>query len=383
MPAATSLIPAVPARRPVDEPSTTRRAGLSGVFVATIARYLATVLPQVDRELVHWQARAQQIPDPHLRQATAEALRKCGNIEGAALFATLAPRASRSDAVRALAAFQMAYNIVDALSEMPNEDPAANGAQLHRALLVALSPGAAHDDYYTHSQQGDDGGYLRELVDACREALAALPSLAVVAPAAVAGARRIVDFQALNLPEPQGGHAQLERWGTAAIATSSGLAWWEAAAAAGSSLGVHALIAAAADPRLDPAEVAEIAGAYHPWIGALHSLLDSLVDRREDREGGRLCLLDYYSSTTYAAARLADLAGRSMRAYERLPGGRAHRTIATAMVSYYLSAPECATSEARMISSALTRVLGCHLTVAILIFRARRLLRTATGRTYV
>ena len=161
-----------------------------------------------------------------------------------------------------------------------------------------------------------------------------------------------------------------------------GLAWWETAAACGSSLAVHALIAAAATPDLDPRDAVEIDGAYYPWIGALHSLLDSLVDRREDRDGGRLCLLDHYPSTTSAASRLADLALRSKAACERLPGTRAHRVIVTAMASYYLSAPECDTAEARAIAGSLTAVLGRPLGVAIAMFRARRLLRSLTGRTY-
>jgi hypothetical protein len=53
--------------------------------------------------------------------------------------------------------------------------------------------------------------------------------------------------------------------------------------------------------------------------------------------------------------------------------------IVTAMCSYYLSAPECDTVEAQIITRALTRALGLPLNLAIAMFRARRLLATLTG----
>ena len=363
-------------------PSAADHLELARVFTDTVGRYLLVVLPQVRRELAHWRARAAAIPNPQLRQTAAEALGKRGNIEGAALFATLAPGAQRRRTMRALVAFQIAYNYLDALSELPSEDPLANGDQLHQALLVALYPGAPHADYYAHNPQRGDGEYLTGILDACRDALAGLPSYPALAPAARAAAARIVDFQTLNLSERQGGHDALERWAREATPAASGLAWWETAAAAGSSLAVHALIAAAADPHLDPWEARKLDGAYFPWIGALHSLLDSLVDRVEDHEHARRSLLDYYQSPTDAAIQLARLATRARCATERLPSSHAHRVILTAMCSYYLSAPECDTAEAQTITRALTQALGIPLSVAILMFRSRRLLHTLAHGTY-
>jgi hypothetical protein len=126
----------------------------------------------------------------------------------------------------------------------------------------------------------------------------------------------------------------------------------------------------------------EIDRAYFPWIGALHSLLDSLVDRGEDREGGRPCLLDYYASWTEEATRLADLAIRARDHVARLPTPRAHRVIVTAMCSYYLSAPECDSAEAQLITHALSRAIGLQLRVAVAMFRARRLAAALTGDRY-
>lgn len=340
------------------------------------------MLPSASSELALWRGRAARIPNAKLRHHALAALAKRGNIEGAALFATLAPAVHRRRAIRALVAYQSAYNYLDALSELPSDDPIANGEQLHQALLTALHPDAEHPDYYARNPDRGDGAFLTMMVDTCRSAVAGLPSFAAIAPLARAAAGRIVDFQALNLNERQGGHDALQQWASEATPASSGLQWWETAAAAGSSLAVHALIAASADPRLDAWEAREVDRAYFPWIGALHSLLDSLVDRDEDHERGQRSLLGYYQSPAQTAIRLGSLAGRATTQTERLPEPHAHRVMLTAMCSYYLSAPQCRAAEVQAIARSLTEALGVPLHVAIALFRVRRLATAATFGPY-
>jgi tetraprenyl-beta-curcumene synthase len=355
---------------------------LTRTFTATIARYATVVLPQVRHELAHWRRRAERIPNAQLRHSAQLALAKRGNIEGAGLFATLAPAAHRRETVRALVAFQSAYNYLDALSELPSDQPAANGEQLHQALLSALDPGAADVDYYALNPERGDAGYLQSIVEACASAVDSLPSFQALSSTAHRAAARIVRFQALNLNEHQGGQHALRQWASEEIRSGDGLAWWETAAAAGSSLSVHALIAAAADRGLDLHDAREIDRSYDPFAGALHSLLDSLVDRREDRQRAQRSLLEHYRSPTDTAIRLSTLAERAGDSIGRLPNAHTHRVILAAMCSYYLSAPECDTSEAQAVTGALTRTLGPPLRVAIAMFRARRLFHAATRRSY-
>jgi tetraprenyl-beta-curcumene synthase len=363
-------------------PSILEHVQLARVFGGCVVRYLALVLPLLTRELARTRAAAGAIPDPGLRRAASESLGKRGNIEGAALFATLAPTCHRAATLRALIAFQTAYNYLDALSELPSREPVANAEQLHQALIGALHPGAPHLDYYAHSPAREDGGYLVGVLEACRDALEVLPSYPAVACAARRAAARIVDFQALNLTEDQGGHGALRRWASETTLPGSDLAWWETAAGSGSSLAVHALIATAAQAHVASSRVHEIEQAYFPWIGTLHSLLDSLVDHAEDREEGRRSLLDYYDSPAHAVIHLADLAVQARGAVERLRDAHAHRVIVTAMCSYYLSAPQCQTRHAYALSAQLTEVLGVPLAVAIALFRARRLAATLTDHRY-
>ena len=350
---------------------------LAGVFTAAALRYWLTVFPGVARQLARWRRRADGIADPVLRGLALDALAKSGNIEGAAAFATFVPRSHRKLVLRAVVAFQTAYNYLDLLTEQLGPDPAANARRLHEALLVALDPAAAHLDYYEYNPQHNDDGYLSEIVEVCRGALGVMPSYAAVAPSARRAAERIVEFQSCNTGELQGDLAALERWARAATPPGEDLRWWETAAAGGSSLCVYALIALAAERDLDASlqTVAAVKDAYFPWIGALHSLLDNLVDVAEDRATGQHNLIGLYASPQEAATRMGRLAERSLHAARELPGD-GDSLILAAMASFYLSTPDAslpAGAGGDSIRRAVLDVLGKPAALAGLVFRLRRL----------
>jgi len=345
----------------------------SGAFASAALRYALTILPSASSQIARWCARAEQIPDPVLRALAVRALAKRGNMLGAALFALLAPRSGRPPAVRALVAFQAAYNYLDMLAEQPSVDPAGNGRRLHQALLHALEPGTEHGDYYAGYPQTEDGGFLDELVTVCSASVRGLPSFALAAAPARRAAARIVRFQSLNLGVHQGGHEGLERWALANTPPDSDLRWWETAAAAGSSLSVHAFIAVAAGPALDRADLAAIDDAYFPWIGALHSLLDSMVDLAEDERDGQRNLIGYYVSPRYAGDRLGSLAKRAATATDGLKGGHQHRAILMAMACHYLAAPGACSPRARVLAGSVADLAGATARPALAFSRAARL----------
>ncbi|HYM67597.1 MAG TPA: DUF2600 family protein, partial [Patescibacteria group bacterium] len=112
---------------------------MASAFAGAAGRYWLGVFPHISRELRHWRERAGEIPDPVLRRLALLTQRsERGNLEGAAAFAVLVPRAHRARVVRAVVAFQATYDYVDTLAEQPSADPVANGRQLHLALLTAL-----------------------------------------------------------------------------------------------------------------------------------------------------------------------------------------------------------------------------------------------------
>jgi tetraprenyl-beta-curcumene synthase len=333
--------------------------GVTSTCASIALSYSLTIFPVARRELATWRARAGKIPDPVLRELASQALRKQGNMLGAALFAVLAPRNRRAQVVRALVAFQAAYNYLDLLAEQPTSDPVGNGRRLHNALLVALEPGAAHHhDYYAGYPSRDDGGLLNAMVETCNGAVHALPSYALVAGPVNRAAARIVDFQSLNLGALQGDDDGLARWARSSTSPGNGLRWWETAAAGGSSLAVHALVALAARPALDRRDLAAIEHAYFPWIGALHSLLDSMIDVAEDERDAQRSLIGYYASPQEAVARIRSLAKRATVTTDTLLDGRRHRAILIAMTGYYLSAPGASLPGVRLLAAGVGEAAG-------------------------
>jgi tetraprenyl-beta-curcumene synthase len=316
------------------------RGGSLRLFAGAARRYWLGVFPaarSIQRRLLR---SAKAIPDPMLRADALAAHREKGsNSEGLAALAVLAPAGRRAEVARSLVAYQLMLDYLDGVSERPTAHPLANGHALHRAFEVALDPGADHADYYAHAPANDDGGYLRELIAACRAPLSELPSYPAARDFLLRQARLCRESQALN-------HAlrfapiedQLDEWAARTASDSElepGFEWWELiAAAAASSLCVGALLSLAATPGRTPAEARRTEAAYFPWASGLNALLDSLVDLDEDPE--EVSHLRRYSSQEEAAERLAAIAVGAREGVAALPDGDLHETILAAMGSLYL-----------------------------------------------
>ncbi len=329
------------------------------------------MFPIVQREIRRLRRCARDIPDPVLRSLALDAQqRKWASLEGAAAFAAFAPRGQRARVTRLLVDLQGVFDYADTLMEQPNKQPAENARQLHRACIEALQPAQPHHDYYEHHARHEDGGYLAGLTDACRACIRQLPSYAGVAQIVVGHAQRVVFYQSdINLAVAAD-YDDLARWASKQVAGGE-LKWWELGAACGSSLAIFAQLAAAADRTLTSSEVDAIDSLYWPWAEALHILLDSLVDRAEDRATGQPNLLDHYSSQDEMTERLALLANETAeRAREVAPQ---HRLILAGMVALYLSDEQAWTAFARPATERILQATGALAKPALLMLRARRL----------
>jgi tetraprenyl-beta-curcumene synthase len=338
-------------------------------FTDAALRYWLTVFPLVQREAYRWRHLADAIPDPVLRRIALDTQRsERGNLEGAAAFASFAPLRRRAHVVRAVVAFQAAYDYVDSLAERPSPSPIANARALHEALRVALCPRARHVAYYRHYDRTSDGGYLHELIDTCRTSMRGLPSHTTIESQLLRAVARMIDYQALIHSSET---VALERWARASAPPDSSLGWWEVAAAGASSLGVFALLSAAARRGLGAQEAIAVERAYFPWIGALHVLLDSLVDQTADLDAGHYSLVSCYASTEQTATDLATLARRAFTAARTLQDGRRHALVLAAMVAFYLS--EASTRpHAATIRRAILGSVGDLARPALTVLRARR-----------
>ncbi len=348
-----------------------RQLELAGAFAVAASRYWLNVVPVARRELRCLRRRANEIPDLVLRHLALDMYESdWASLEGVAAFAAFTRPDQRATIAQLLVGLQSIYQYTDILMEQPSSNPSANARQLHTAILVALQPHHLHIDYYTHNAYGDDGGFLVELVDRCRAMLAGLPSYPVVDDAVLAQVKRIVFYQScINLAGKQD-YPALVRWAELEAPTNVEQRWWELAAASGSSLATLALLAAAADPSLTRQHAEAIEALYWPWMGALHTLLDSLIDRAEDAATGQHNLLDHYSSPEEMAERMEQLTIETVRRASVV--GVEHRLILAGVTSLYLSDPRAWLPYARGTTERVLAALGGLARPAMLILRARR-----------
>jgi tetraprenyl-beta-curcumene synthase len=352
-------------------------------------RYWGTVAPLVRTQLTCWERRARAIPGERPRALAAAKLREERfNAEVAATLATLAPRPHRAASVRAIAALQIMYDYLDLLTEQPLADPVADGRRLFATFTGALvaegrpserspdgprpgergsadTPMRAAGSPDRDSPGSDDGGYLASLA-------------AAVAPARCAQAQVLSHAAAHSDPAVGLSQSELERWaGREASATELG--WQEfLAGSTASVLAVHALIAAAANPASTRREAEALDGAYL-WICAL-TVLDSLVDRAQDRTAGQPGYARHYASDELMAERLVGLArGAAARAAALLDGAH-HVVTLVGIVAYYGSARAAGDPQARAALARVRRELRPLIAPTLALMRAWRLAkRTRTG----
>jgi tetraprenyl-beta-curcumene synthase len=340
--------------------------------VSSLIAYQRQILPIMRGELDRWRIRALTIPDPLLRAAALSALQAKGrNPEATAVFAILAPRERRAEALKAMAPLQIAIDYLDSIGEEPVRDPLADGLALHAAICDAVSPGTRSADYYVHHPQREDGGYLNALVAACQNAVAQLPASEPLLPLLRRTANRCGEGQSYTHAEAHAGADELEAWASRQE-SAPGYLWWELAAGACSSVATHALIAAAADPRTTAGEAALIEAAYFPPVGALTVLLDDLIDRDDDREAGEHNYLDYFTDNEQAAIRIGLLADRAKAAIADLRLPRRHRAILAGVAGFYLSSPAAASGYARPIRGRLFESLDPTVRLIMAAMRLRR-----------
>jgi tetraprenyl-beta-curcumene synthase len=351
-------------------------------LLVIMMRFWCRVLPRARAHLRDWERIAATMPDPVLRAHALETLRSEGfSALGAALVATTID-AHDPALVRLLMALQVAWDYIDTLAEQPAADRVANGVQLHRALLDAISCAPPRDDYYRLVGNPDDGGYLATLVADCQTACTQLPAFDAVRAVALAELET-AEVQYVNHAAADVRAPALQRW-AAQTATRGDASWSELAAAASSSLGVLALLATAADPATTEWTVAQIHSAYVPWIDALTALLDSLVDRRDDAATGLMNWMAQYPSDAVAATRLREITARAIDAARALPRGERHVVIVVGMIAMHLSQPSAWLPETVPATRAVLRATGSFVTPLLLaLLRVWRMLLTRRQPTPV
>jgi tetraprenyl-beta-curcumene synthase len=305
---------------------------------AAVARELLWAEPIVRRELRTWRTRAAEISDEGLRRDSINAIdRKRQNVHGAALFCIVARRRSKI-LLRLLVAYQVMFDFLDSVSESAAEAGELNGLQLHAAMVDALDPARPVRDYYMYDARKGDAGYLRALVDACRQQCQDLQSFQQVQPFLVEEAAR-ASVQALNHdPCPMSRVTKLQAWAKREFPGEQEAEWFElSAAGAGASISIFALLALASDLDVADQEIASVRRIYWPWANVLTTMLDSYVDIAEDAATGHHRYITYYPNWDVAIERLAEMMRRCFSTASALPGGEKHVVVIACMIAMYLS----------------------------------------------
>jgi tetraprenyl-beta-curcumene synthase len=334
-----------------------------------VARELLWAEPIVRRELRRWRARAAEIPDEALRRDAISAIdRKRQNVHGAALFCILASKRNKV-LLRLIVAYQVMWDFLDSANESAAELGEVNGLQLHTAMVDALEPARPTRDYYLYHSREGDAGYLRALVDECRQQCQGLRSFQRVQPLLVAEAAR-ASVQALNHdPCSTSRVAKLQAWAEREFPDPMEAEWFELSAAAAASLLIFALLAMASDPDVADDEIASVCRIYLPWASVLSTMLDSYVDAAQDATAGHHSYIAYYPNPDVAIERLTEIMRRCLREASALPGGEKHVVVIASMIAMYLSKDGARTNDSRLTSSALLARSGSLTQVLLPVLR--------------
>jgi tetraprenyl-beta-curcumene synthase len=370
-----------PLWRPAPVRRRTAVAGLQALALAH-ALYWPSVAPVVAGELTRWGQAAERINDPALRAlALAKLTQEHFNAQVAATLATLAPRNARTPAVRAIVALELLFDYLDGRTELPCGDPIGEGARLFEAFTGALTctPGTRERaDAVTlgDNERVPDREYLQALGDRAREQMYGLPAAQRVNEVARESAARCASAQTLLHAGAILGDRPLREW-ACEQSPSSGLGWREYAAGSASSvLAVHALIAAAADPQTTTGGARRINAAYLA-IGAVITLLDSLVDETVDAARGEPGFIRLYDTREQLARELCALTREALERAHEAPHGKHHAMTLAGVVAYYTTHPGAREPHARGLVAAVRRELSPTVWPALAVMHSWRAAKRA------
>lgn len=299
--------------------------------------YFRHVRPNVIRGLAPIRQRAEEIPHPDLRdQALSSLNTKQFHCEGGGVFAGPS-RDISGHLLQFLLPYQTLCDYLDTVTDRGPSQELANLRQLHQSLLDAVALDTPLGNYYALHPYGDDGGYIHYLIEESRRGLQSFPGHEEITPSLERLIHLYIDLQVYKHGPVAERVPRLSQWHRENDPTEGALQWWEFSAAAGTTLGLFALLTVAQDPHPSKDLISQVTDLYLPWIGALHILLDYYVDEEEDRAGGDLNFVTYYPSREAAISRIQWIYQTALQKANALPDRDFHHYVAKGLLGFYLS----------------------------------------------
>lgn len=270
------------------------------------------------------------------KQALASLQHKRFHADGGTVYAAVSlPHAKCL--VGLIVALQTISDYLDNLCDRCDTYDEADFVQLHHAMRDAVRPDVNFRDYYALRGNPNDGGYLKELVQRCQEAVRALPGYPAARPHVEWLVERYCELQAYKHINPALRHGKLVEWWKSYEAEFPDIYWWEFAAATGSTLGMFALFLAATAP-LKETTATHLFQTYFPYVCGLHILLDYLIDLEEDQLEGDFNFVACYDNPVQVKDRLRHFAEMSRsKTHNTTDGLRIHRDVVHGLLGMYLS----------------------------------------------
>jgi tetraprenyl-beta-curcumene synthase len=340
--------------------------------VLLILKFVRNVFPIVDKELGCWQQFAASHGQSELScQALSSIRDKKFHCQGGSIYG-LYPKTPLFAMTRLIVALQTISDYLDNLCDRAGITDEQAFRQLHFAVTDALQPDKPPENYYQYYPFQDDGGYLTSLVAACQREIVELPSYRLVQKHTLTLGNLYSELQTYKHLDWSVRETAMRSWIEPQLSRYPGISIWEFAAATGSTLGMFVLCALAANPHLTQEEADHAFAAYFPWICGLHILLDYFIDREEDRVGGDLNFVAYYSSDQQAEDRLRLFWHQALASAQSLPEASFHETVVRGLFAMYLSDPKTNYPPEQEIRSSLLRSAGPYTN---LLYTLCRLLR--------
>jgi tetraprenyl-beta-curcumene synthase len=319
-----------------------------------LVRFMTRIVPISAANLAAIRERAAAIPDPQLRaQALASVDGKSYHIAGACILATFLPPDAARRYVAIVAPLETIYDYLDNLCDRHPGVRVEAYPVLHQAISDALDPSAPARDYYACGPAGDDGGYLRNLVQRTQHALADVPHLDLLRPRFAHAAQLYGEMQTHKHYPAGERERRCVAWYEQHKERYKDIDWHEFASAAGSQFHVYGPLFEAFLDRREA--IAGTYDAYFPYVSAVHVLLDAFIDQAEDREHGELNFSRVYGGAAALRARVRSLFDAARLRLGALPGERAHRFVLDVMTLFYLSHPKVAAQGLEREARALLR----------------------------
>jgi tetraprenyl-beta-curcumene synthase len=308
--------------------------------------------------LDRWEKQSGHASDDVLKeQALSSISRKKFHAQGGCAY-SLYPGVQMDTAIKFIVSLQTISDYLDNLCDRTGVSDEAAFRQLHLAMTDAVSLNTTTHDYYRYYPYKNDNGYLKALVEECKKIICGLPAYNIVEETINKYAEAYSNLQIYKHLEPHLREKNLRRWIDFDLYGYEGVHWWELSAAAGSTLGIFLLFAAAHDACLNAKEVNSIEEAYFPWVCGLHILLDYFIDSEEDMAEGDLNFTSYYKNPGQCEERLAFFIKQSLSKCRELKYPELHRTIINGLLAMYLSDPKAASRTKRDTVSRLIKAGG-------------------------